>query len=381
MSRLEDRSPVVADVGVPFVDLSPTTDAIRAQLTRDFEALLDTNAWTNGPQVREFEDAFAAWCGVPECVGVASGLDALRLGLLASGIDPGDEIVVPASTFIATFEAVTQTGAVPVVVDVTESDYGLDPGAVDAALSARTRALLPVHLYGQLADMRAIVAVAERHGLEVFEDACQAHGAERDGVRPGHSSAWAAFSFYPSKNLGAFGDAGAVVSRDERLAARIRALREHGETSKYRSERPGYTARLDTFQACVLLRKLPHLDTWNDDRIRAAAHYADALAGVGDLRLPPTAHGSRPAWHVYAVRTAQRDRLVESLRERGIATAQHYPEPPHLSRAYERLGYAAGTFPVAEAIANETVSLPFFPGITETQLDRVATAVVAYFAG
>jgi dTDP-4-amino-4,6-dideoxygalactose transaminase len=232
-ARSTAEPPVVADPAVPFLDLTATTGAVREEIGRDIEQLLDTNAFVNGPQVGMFEAAFAAWCGVDECVGVASGLDALRLGLLGLDIGTGDEVVVPALTFIATLEAVSQAGAVPVVVDVSERDYTVDPDGLDHALSARTRALLPVHIYGQMADMRGLSELAERHGLDVVEDACQAHGAERDGIRPGHASALAGFSFYPSKNLGAFGDAGAVVTRDARLARRLRALREHGETTKY----------------------------------------------------------------------------------------------------------------------------------------------------
>jgi dTDP-4-amino-4,6-dideoxygalactose transaminase len=380
-ARSTAESPVVADPAVPFLDLAATTVAIREEIGRDIEQILDTNAFVNGPQVKTFEAAFAAWCGVDECVGVASGLDALRLGLLGLGIGAGDEVVVPALTFIATFEAVSQAGAVPVVVDVSEGDYAADPDGLEAALSARTRALLPVHIYGQMADMREISGLAERHGLDVVEDACQAHGAERDGIRPGHASALAGFSFYPSKNLGAFGDAGAVVTADAGLASRLRALREHGETTKYHSKWSGYTARLDTIQACVLLRKLPHLRAWNAERAAAAAHYSEALAGVGDLLLPPTAPASEPAWHLYVVRTSHREGLAAFLRELGIGSGHHYPELPHRSAAFAHLGYAEGAFPVAEAIAREGLSLPLFPGITETQVESVCAAVTAHFAG
>jgi dTDP-4-amino-4,6-dideoxygalactose transaminase len=380
-ARSTAEPPVVADPAVPFLDLTATTGAVREEIGRDIEQLLDTNAFVNGPQVGMFEAAFAAWCGVDECVGVASGLDALRLGLLGLDIGTGDEVVVPALTFIATLEAVSQAGAVPVVVDVSERDYTVDPDGLDHALSARTRALLPVHIYGQMADMRGLSELAERHGLDVVEDACQAHGAERDGIRPGHASALAGFSFYPSKNLGAFGDAGAVVTRDARLARRLRALREHGETTKYHSDWSGYTARLDTIQACVLLRKLPHLRAWNAERAAAAAHYSEALAGVGDLRLPPTATASQPVWHLYVVRTPHREGLTTFLRERGIGSGRHYPELPHRSAAFAHLGYAEGAFPIAEAIARDGLSLPLFPGITETQVETVCAAVAAYFAG
>jgi dTDP-4-amino-4,6-dideoxygalactose transaminase len=312
-------------------------------------------------------------------VGVSSGLDALRLALLASGIAPGDEVILPANTFIATVEAVTQAGGRPILVDVSENDHNIDPAAVEAVLTARTRFLLPVHLYGQLAHMRALRALAERHGLLIVEDACQAHGSERDGLRAGRAGHAGAFSFYPTKNLGAMGDAGAVVTDDAGLAAHVRALREHGQRRKDHHDMPGYTARLDTLQALVLLRKLPCLVDWNEKRRAAARFYSDALAGVGDLVLPPCPRGSEPVWHLYVVRTAQPEALAASLRERGIGTRRHYPVPIHLPRAYAGLGHRRGDFPVAERLAREVLSLPMFPGITPAQLDAVVDGVAAFF--
>jgi dTDP-4-amino-4,6-dideoxygalactose transaminase len=368
------------DAIVPFVDLTHVTQAVRNDVLAELEIVLHENTFANGPHVAEFEREFAAWCGAPYCVGVASGLDALRLGLLAAGIGPGDEVVVPALTFIATFEAVTQAGAKPVVADVQASDYNLDPATATDALTERTACLLPVHLYGQMADMRSIEQLAAVKGLLVLEDACQAHGAMRDGVQAGAAGDMAAFSFYPSKNLGAMGDAGALTTSDEERAMRVRALRQHGETSAYRSERRGYTARLDTIQALVLLCKLRHLPEWNAQRARAAAFYSRELAGVGDLRLPPTPGGSSPVWHLYVVRTENPDELAAFLRSRGITTARHYPQLPHLSRAYADLGLAEGAFPVAEAIAREALSLPLFPGISDVQLARVCEATRAFFS-
>ena len=247
--------------------------------------------------------------GVAYCVGVGSGLDALRLGLLATGIEPGAEVVVPAATFVATLEAVTQAGGVPVVVDVSEDDYCLDPAGAAAAVGPRTHALMPVHLYGQLADMRELRRVADGAGIAIIEDACQAHGATRVGERAGASGVAGAFSFYPGKNLGAAGDAGALVTRDAEVATRVRALREHGQTAKYVHACEGWTSRLDTIQALVLLHKLPELETWNGQRRDAAAFYTDALSEVGDLRLPPVAAGSSPVWHLYVVRTSDPDGL------------------------------------------------------------------------
>jgi dTDP-4-amino-4,6-dideoxygalactose transaminase len=369
-----------ADDVVPFVDLTYCTESVKTEVWAGLERILDANAFINGPPVADFEREFAEWCGVAHCVGVASGLDALRLGLVAAGVGPGDEVIVPALTFIATFEAVTQAGSTPVIADVQESDYNIDSSAVADVLSERTACLLPVHLYGQMADMRVLGEVTKSRGLLVLEDACQAHGAERDGLRGGSSGDLAAFSFYPSKNLGAMGDAGALVTQDDRLAEGVRMLREHGQTSAYRSELPGYTARLDTVQALVLLCKLQHLAGWNAQRASAAAFYSADLEGVGDLQLPPVPRGSVPVWHLYVVRTRDPVRLASHLREHGIATGRHYPEPPHLSPAYAHLGHKEGAFPVAEAIAREALSLPLFPGISEAQLARVCEGVRAFFA-
>ncbi|HEY7707691.1 MAG TPA: DegT/DnrJ/EryC1/StrS family aminotransferase [Gaiellaceae bacterium] len=352
---------------------------MKAAIVEEIADLVDSSAFTNGPQVREFEAAFAAYCGTGECVGLASGLDALRLGLQAAGIEQGDEVVVAANTFVATLEAITQAGGKPVVVDASESDWNLDAGAVEAALTERTRFLMPTHLYGQLADMRALEEIAERRGLAILEDACQAHGASRDGVVAGTVGIANAFSFYPGKNLGAFGDAGALTTDDGELAARVRSLREHGQTRKYLHELEGWTARLDTIQAIVLLRKLPLLDRWNGERRAVAAKYTERLAGVGDLGLPPVPGGSEPVWHIYGVRTADPEALAGFLRERGIGTGRHYPDPVHLSPAYAWLGHGPGDFPVAEGIAAQQLSLPMFPGMTEAQVDAVVGGIADYF--
>jgi dTDP-3-amino-3,4,6-trideoxy-alpha-D-glucose transaminase len=366
---------------VPFVNLRPSTDAIRTGLLAEIEELLDAGAFINGPAVESFEREFAAACGRRIAIGTASGLDALTIGLRTLALEEGDEVIVPAMTFVATFEAVVHAGGRVVVVDVNEDDACMDPAAAAAAVSTRTRFLLPVHLYGQMADMRALTALAEDRGLAILEDACQAHGAERDGLKAGAAGAAAAFSFYPSKNLGAMGDAGALVLDDDEVAATARALREHGQTRSYHSDHVGLTSRLDTLQALVLARKLPLLDAWNGERARAAAFYHEALHGVGDLQLPAAVEGSKHVWHVYQVRTSDPEALGSYLGGRGIGTKRHYPEPPHLSAAFAELGYPAGAFPVAEAIASETLSLPLFPGITEDQLQAVVDAVQAFFAG
>jgi dTDP-4-amino-4,6-dideoxygalactose transaminase len=373
-------NPALTDITVPFVDLNRLNEPVRAEFLEAVSALVDSGAFVNGPAVGSFEQAFASYCRTADAVGVASGLDALRLALLAAEIQPGDEVIVPAQTFVATLEAVTQAGGTPVPAEIGAVDYNLDPAAAEAAVTSRTRFLLPVHLYGQMADMVSLRSVAERNGLAIVEDACQAHGAERDGVRSGAGGLAGAFSFYPAKNLGAFGDAGALTTDDEGLAESVRALREHGQRRKYHHDLEGYTARLDTIQAIVLELKLRLLDGWNEERRAAARFLSDALAGVGDLTLPQVAPGSTPVWHLYVVRTADPERLGEFLRGRGIATGRHYPDPVHLAPAYAHLGYTEGSFPVAEQVAREGLSLPMFPGITEDQLTAVAEGIEAFFS-
>jgi dTDP-4-amino-4,6-dideoxygalactose transaminase len=363
------------------MDFGHVSESLRADILDAIADVVETSAFVNGPVVDAFERDFAAYCETEFCVGTASGLDALRLALLAAGIEPGNEVVVPAQTFIATWEAVTQAGGVPVPVDISDADYALDVGLAANVVGPRTRFVIPVHLYGQLADMAAVRELARRHELVVVEDACQAHGARRDGYAAGSHGDAAAFSFYPTKNLGAFGDAGALVTGDGDLAERARALREHGQRRKSDHELIGYTARLDAVQAAVLSRKLPHLEEWNESRRAAARYYSESLDGIGDLRLPPTPHGSEPAWHLYVVRTADPGRLMEHLAAAGIGTGRHYPQPPHLAPAYASLGLRRGAFPVAEALAEEGLSLPIFPGMSEAQLVSVTAAVREFFDG
>jgi dTDP-4-amino-4,6-dideoxygalactose transaminase len=364
---------------VPFLDLQPSHAALKGHVLAAIADLIDSGAFINGAQVAAFEAAFAAYCHAGHAIGLASGLDALRLGLIAAGVRPGDEVIVPANTFAATFEAVVQAGARPVVVDATEDDYNIDVAAAQAAVTRRSRAILPVHLYGQMADMQGIRTLARRASLLVVEDACQAHGAERDGLRAGSAGTAAAFSFYPGKNLGAFGDAGALTTGSDTVARTVRALREHGQHAKYVHDLVGYTARLDTIQAIVLDRKLPLLDSWNEERRAVAARYTAALDAIGDLVLPPVAPGSEPVWHLYPIRTADPERLAEHLASSGIRTGRHYPEPPHLARAFRDLGLGRGAFPVAEALAAEVLSLPIYPGMDEDVPFVVADAIRDYF--
>jgi dTDP-4-amino-4,6-dideoxygalactose transaminase len=366
-------------VRVPLLDLRTSHRDLRSDLVAAFGELIDSGAFTNGPQVGELEEAFARYCDVPFCVGLGSGLDALRLALIAIEPAPREEAILPANTFVATAEAVVQAGLVPVLADVSERDYNLDPDAVTAAVTPRTRIVVPVHLYGQMADMVRLLADARTRGLDVVEDACQAHGARRDGLGAGTAGRAAAFSFYPGKNLGAFGDAGALVTVDARIAARVRALREHGQNAKHRHEAVGYTARLDTVQAAVLLRKLPLLPAWTEERRAIAGAYSEALAGVGDLRLPPVPPGSEPVWHLYEIRTGRAAELAAFLDERGIQTGRHYPAPVHLTPAFAHLGHGPGAFPVSEALALELLSLPIYPGLGDDRLDAVVRAIREFF--
>lgn len=366
-------------VSVPFLDLARTNGPLKDAILADIAGLIDSNAFTNGPQVANFEEAWAEFCGTRFCVGLASGLDALRLALIALELKPGDEVIIPANTFVASAEAVTQAGGRPVLVDASEADWNVDVDAVDAAVSPRTRAVMPVHLYGQMADMVALREIAERRSVALVEDACQAHGATRDGLRSGASGAAGAFSFYPGKNLGAFGDAGALVSDEPSCIAAVRSLREHGQRAKYEHERIGFTARLDSVQALVLLAKLPFLEAANDARRVAASHYAARLSGVGDLRLPPVPAGSNPVWHLFVIRTSQPRALAEFLATRGIGTGRHYPHPVHITGAFNDLGPKPGAFRVSEAIAKECLSLPIYPGISEEEIEAVVSGINSFF--
>jgi len=367
-------------IRVPFVDLGPSHALVRDDFLAGVDALLESGAFTNGPQVAAFEREFAEACGTRDAVGVASGHDALRLGLLALGLEPGDEVLIPAQTFVSTAETVVQAGGVPVLADVDETTACLDPAAAAAAVTERTRFVIPVHLFGQLADMEGVQAVADRHGLAVLEDAAQAHDAVRDGRRAGTFGAAAAFSFYPGKNLGAMGDAGALVTSNPTVSEITRALREHGQRKKYRHDLVGFTARLDSVQALFLSLKLPHLAGWNEERRWAARRYAELLDGVGDLVLPADG-GEAHVWHLYVVRTREPERLADHLRGVGVSVGRHYPVPVHLNAAFASLGHREGTFPVAERWAHECLSLPIFPGITEAQLEAVADGIASWFSG
>ena len=358
---------------VPFVDLARTHVPIRADIDAALAGVVDTGAFILGPEVEAFEGEWADFCGVEHAIGVSSGTAAIGLVLEALGVGPDDEVIAPALTFIASVLPALRLGARPVLVDSDPATATIDPGAVTAALTPRTKAIIAVHLYGQPADMDALREIAHASGVALIEDAAQAHGARYSGRRAGALGRAACFSFYPSKNLGALGDGGAVVTDDPELAERIRVLRDLGQVRKYEHVVAGHNERLDTLQAAVLRCKLPHLDEWNASRRAAAAAYQEALADL-DLDLPIEAEGREHAWHLYVVRSSNRDRLRASLAANGVVTGLHYPLPLHLETVLAGLGYARGAFPVAEDWCFRGVSLPMFAGIERPEIAAVVEA-------
>lgn len=356
---------------VPLVDLSIQHREIAAEITDGFAGVFERTAFILGPEVERFERAYADWNHIAHCIGVSSGTDAIELSLRALDIGPGDEVILPANTFIATALAVVRTGATPVLVDGEPDHLLVDVDQALAAITDRTKAMIPVHLYGQMAPIEVLTPTAAERGVALVEDAAQAHGATRHGRSPGSATAAAATSFYPGKNLGAYGDAGAVLTVGDDLARQVRALRNWGSEIKYYHPEIGFNARLDTLQAVVLLAKLGRLDEWNRERRRAAARYTELLADLEGVRLPSVAEGNVHVWHLYVVRVHDRDRVLEALNAEGVGAGIHYPIPIHRQPPFEKLG-APGAFPVAERAADEILSLPLFPGITEEQLDHVA---------
>lgn len=358
---------------VPFLDLRAQHDPIRAELIAAVNDVIDNSAFAGGPVVAQFEEDFASFCQTSYAIGVGNGTDALWLALLARGIGPGDEVITVPNSFMATAEAITYCGATPVFVDVDENTYTLDPARLEASITPRTKAVIPVHLYGQMADMDPIMEIARHRGLFVLEDACQAHGAEYKGRRAGSIGHAGAFSMYPGKNLGAIGEAGAVTTNDPVIAERIRCLREHGQAKKYHHSHVGWNARMDGIQAAVLRIKLKTLARGNAARRAHAQHYDRLLARLDGVITPVVAPGRTSVFHLYVVRVAERDRILATLGQRGIACGIHYPKPIHLQVAYAHLGLRAGSFPIAERQAVELLSLPMFPELTSEQVETVAT--------
>ncbi len=361
---------------ISFLDLSAGYRELQTEIDTAVSRTLASGYYIGGPEVEEFEADYAVYCGATHAVGVANGLDALHLALRAMDVGPGDEVIVPSNTYIATWLAVSQCGATPVPVEPDARTYNIDPARIEAAITSRTKVILPVHLYGQPADMDPILAIARKHGQKVLEDGAQAHGARYKGQRLGAHGDAVAWSFYPGKNLGAMGDGGAVTTDDAQLADRIRVLRNYGSRVKYLNEVQGYNSRLDPLQAAILRVKLAHLDDWNARRCAIATRYQQGLADCG-LSLPYVPGWSEPAWHLYVVQYPQRDALQKALTDAGVGTLIHYPIPPHRQQAYAKAGWTQGAFPLAERIADTVLSLPIGPHVTLDDAAQVVSRVKA----
>jgi len=380
-------------MNIPFLDLKAQFREIEHEVLPMVKEAMENAAFIGGPQVSGFEAEFASFCESKYCVGVNSGTDALRFALLAAGVGPGDAVITVPHTFIATTEAISQVGAKPVFVDIDPKTYNMDPKKLEDYLSKRfkgnasglqpsassieprPKAVLPVHIYGQPADMDAIAAVAKKHNLLVIEDACQAHGALYKGKKAGSMGVAGCFSFYPGKNLGAYGEGGAVVTQSEDMANKIRMIRDHGQAKKYFHDMEGYNGRLDAIQAGVLRIKLRRLETWNEARRRNAKHYNELLSPVKGVTVPLEANGSRHVYHLYVILVDDRDGLQKYLNDKGIGTGLHYPVPLHLQKAYSHNGHKEGEFPVTESVAKRLLSLPMFPELTKAQIEYVAQSI------
>lgn len=360
---------------VPFVDLKAQYQTIAGQVDEAMRRVVADADFILGRDVALFEREFADFCEAEYAVGLDSGTSALELALRAHGIGEGDEVITVSHTFVATVAAISYTGALPVLVDVDRDSYNIDAGKIEAAITPRTKALVPVHLYGQPADLDLILAIARKHNLVVIEDACQAHGARYKGKRVGALGDAGCFSFYPGKNLGAYGDAGMVVTNKKEIAERITLLRNYGQPQKYRHVMMGYNRRLDSLQAAVLRVKLPLLDEWNASRQRAARLYNELLEDAEGIRTPYAAEESSHAYHLYVVQHAQRERLMSYLHEQGVSAGLHYPIPVHLQPCYEDLGLRSGSLPVSEAVSSRVISLPMFAEITAEQIEYVCDHV------
>lgn len=366
---------------VPFLNLKAQHDPIRAEVMAAIDRVIEQSAFAGGPFVSDFEKDFAAFCGAKHALGVGNGTDALWFALLALGVGPGDEVITSPATFMATAEAITYCGAKPVFVDIDEETYTLDPSLLEAAITPRTKAVMPVHLFGQNADMDPILRIAGKHGIPVVEDACQAHGAEYRGRKAGTLGAVGCFSFYPGKNLGAFGEGGGIVTQDDTLRHKMATLRDHGQAKKYYHSMVGWNGRMDGIQGAVLQIKLRGLAKGNAARQAHAASYRRILENVEEVVLPKIATYGTHVFHIYAVRVAERDRVMASMAERGVSCGIHYPIPVHLQEAYALLGHREGSFPVAERCAKEFLSLPMFPELTQDQVEYSATQLRECLAG
>jgi dTDP-4-amino-4,6-dideoxygalactose transaminase len=365
-------------VKVPFLDLKAQYVSIKEEITSALQQVLNNTAFAGGPFVEQFEKDFASFCQCEFAIGVGSGTDALWMALLSLGIGPGDEVITTPNTFIATAEAISFCGAKPVFVDIDEKSYNMNPSLIKAAITQNTKAIIPVHLFGQTADMDPVMAVAREHGLFVIEDACQAHGAEYKGKRSGSIGDVGCFSFYPGKNLGAYGEAGAIVTNNAELAEKMRMFRDHGQQKKYYHSIVGWNARMDGFQGAILGVKLKHLTAWNNARRKNAQLYDSLLADVDDIITPVETEYARHVYHIYAIRTQNRDALINALVEKNIFCGIHYPVPIHLQNAYKFLGNKKGSFPIAEKCAEEFVSLPMFAELSQEQIRKVSNAIKCF---
>jgi dTDP-4-amino-4,6-dideoxygalactose transaminase len=366
-------------MNIPFLSFGKTNALIKPEIMAAFETFFDGAWYVLGERVKQFEADYASFNKVTRCVGLSNGLDALHLSLKALGVGPGDEVIVPSNTYIATVLAVSFVGATPVFVEPDIHTYNIDPTRIEAAVTPRTKAIMPVHLYGQVCDMEAIMHIAQRKGLKVVEDNAQAHGADFKGRPAGGWGHINATSFYPGKNLGALGDAGAITTDDGTLADKVMVLRNYGSQKKYYNEVIGHNMRLDELQAAVLSVKLRYLIRWTEQRRTIAGWYQTALESVGDIILPQVAKGASHVYHVYMIRSIARDRLQQHLTTHGIGTLIHYPVPPHLQEAYANLGYGEGDFPLSEEIARTCLSLPLWPGMSQQDVEQVVKAIKGFF--
>ncbi|MHC4789958.1 MAG: DegT/DnrJ/EryC1/StrS family aminotransferase [Planctomycetota bacterium] len=365
-------------MSIPFLDLRAQYLSIQDEIAMALQEVLDSTAFAGGQFVEKFEKEFASFCQSKLAIGVSSGTAALWMAMLALGIDRDDEVITTPNTFIATAEAITYCGAKPVFVDIDEQTYNMDPALLEEAITPKTKAIIPVHLYGQTANMDAIMKIARMHELFVIEDACQAHGAEYKGRRAGSIGDIGCFSFYPGKNLGAYGEAGAIVTNNTDMVERIRMLRDHGQRRKYFHSIIGWNARMDGFQGAILSVKLKHLTAWNEARRKNAQLYNDLLADVAGIITPVEAPSAKHIYHIYAVRVQNRDILISALAEKDIHCGIHYPVPIHMQEAYRFLEYKKGSFPVAEKCADELVSLPMFPELNQEQIGEVSDEIESF---
>lgn len=363
---------------IPHVDLKAQYKKIKPEIDIAIKKTLESTHYILGEDVEQFESKFAKYCDSKFAIGVSSGLSALELGMRALGIGRGDEVITPVNSFIASSSAISFTGAKPVLVDCDESTFNIDTKKIEKNITKKTKAIMPVHLYGRSADMDQILKIAKKHNLIVVEDACQAHGAQYKGRKTGSIGKFGAFSFYPGKNLGAYGDGGIVTTSDENLAQIIKSMRNYGQTEKYHHSYLAWNSRLDTIQAAILLVKLKHLNVWNNDRLKAAKLYNELLKGL-PLITPEIPQDSTHVFHLYVIRTSKRDPLSVYLKKNGISTGLHYPIPIHLQEAYKSLGYSKGDFPVSEKLSGEILSLPMFPELEKSQIEYICGLIKKFF--